>query len=577
MGPLGNRIRSELRLHGDLAVALVVASIISVTIVTFVYLTEHGVRGFFFPPDDAPWRRLVMPVVGALVAGFLVWRFFPEARGSGIPQTKTALVARDGYIDFKTTAGKFLSCSISLGSGISLGREGPSVQIGAGIASVVGRALKMDAAAVKALVPVGTAAALAAAFNTPIAAVLFTLEEVISDLHARVLGTVVIGAAASWMMLHLLLGDEPLFHVPAYHLVHPAEFLLYALLGLLGGLMSHAFVWSVLAIRARFKRLPGSTLWWQPAIGGLAVGLLAFWVPGVLGVGYHFVDAALNGQLPWRMMLFLLLLKGPLTAICYSSGNPGGIFGPSLFLGAMLGGSVGSFAHSMWPEMTAMPGAYALVGMGAAFAGIIRTPMTSVIMIFELTRDYNIIVPLMISNLVSYWVASRLQAIPVYEALALQDGVHLPRPAERRAEKHLLVSDAMRPEAKLVSPHQKLFEVTGDRKHGTVLIGEGGVLLGVKSRNEVDEAELEWPPDTQLNKIWPLRPLAPSELSADLLPHVHPDHPLEFALKRFGADNLDVLPVLDRMNALQVVGEISLDGLLLVYRLHRRRGPVSST
>jgi CIC family chloride channel protein len=569
MNPWGERIRAELKQHGDLAVALVLALIVSLTVVFFVYLTEHGVHNFFFPPDDAPWRRLVMPIVGALVAGFLVWRFFPDARGSGIPQTKAALVARDGFIDFKTVAGKFASCSISLGSGISLGREGPSVQIGAGIASVIGRALKLDAAAVKALIPVGTAAALAAAFNTPIAAVLFTLEEVISDLHARVLGTVVIGAAASWMLLHLLLGDEPLFHVPAYHLVHPAEFLLYALLGLLGGLMSHGFVWSTLASRLKFKALPKSTVPWQAAVGGLAVGLLAFWVPGVLGVGYHFVDEALNGQLPWRMMLFLLLMKGPLTAICYSSGNPGGIFGPSLFLGAMLGGSVGSLAHSIWPEFTATPGAYALVGMGAAFAGIIRTPMTSVIMIFELTRDYNIIVPLMISNMVSYWIASRLQEIPIYEALALQDGVHLPRPTERRAEHPIVVADAMRKSARIVGPDRRLFEVTGDSKRGTVLIGEGDTLLGVVNGHDAEEALLQWPPETTLREIWPLEQLEASAVSADLLPHVHPDHPLELALKRLGAHNLDVLPVLDRKDALRVVGEITLDDLLMYYRLQR--------
>lgn len=569
--PWGERVQTELKQHGELGVALILAIIVSTTIVAFIYLTEHLVNGFFFPPDDAPWRRLVMPVVGALVAGFLVYRFFPEARGSGIPQTKAALVARGGYIDFKTVAGKFASCGISLGSGISLGREGPSVQIGAGIASVLGRALKLDSAAIQALIPVGTAAALAAAFNTPIAAVLFTLEEVIADLHARVLGTVVIGAAASWMMLHLLLGDAPLFHVPAYRLVHPAEFLLYALLGLLGGVMSHGFVRSVLALRLKFQALPKSTIPFQPAIGGLAVGLLAFWIPGVLGVGYHFVGEALNGQLPWRTMLLLLLLKGPLTAACYSSGNPGGIFGPSLFLGAMLGGSVGSLAHGLWPEFTATPGAYALVGMGAAFAGIIRTPMTSVIMIFELTRDYNIIVPLMISNMVSYWLASRLQEIPIYEALALQDGIHLPRPAERRAEQPITVAQAMRQPALMATPARKLFEVQGLGHRGSVLVGEDETLMGVLSRQEVEESAMQWPPDTRLNEVWPFHPIEARDLSAERLPHVHPDQPLELALKRLGSNSLDVLPVLDRKEALHVVGEISLDDLLMFYRLRRDR------
>ena len=279
------------------------------------------------------------------------------------------------------------------------------------------------------MIPVGTAAAVAAAFNTPLAAVLFTLEEILADLHARVVGSVVIGACTSWIVLRLILGDEPLFHVPAYQLVHPLEFLIYALLGLLGGLVSTAFVKLLLWQRAAFLKARSRWQPFTPAMGGLVVGLLALAAPGVLGVGYNLVSDALNGQMALKMMLLLLVLKLVATSTSYSSGNAGGIFGPALFIGAMLGGAVGQVAHTLLPDHTGNAGAYALVGMGAAFAGIVRTPMTSVIMIFEVTRDYTIIVPLMIANMCSYVLAQRLQRLPIYEALSRQDGITMPSAA----------------------------------------------------------------------------------------------------------------------------------------------------
>src|SRR5580698_9899812 len=235
------------------------------------------------------------------------------------------------------------------------------------------------------------------------------------------------------MVLHLILGDQPLFHVPPYQLVSPLEFGVYAILGMVGGLGSVAFVKLLLNIRLWFRRLPASTVWIQPVAGGLFVGLIGWFVPEILGVGYDFVDTVLGGDFPVKTVAMLAVLKIIATPACYGSGNAGGIFGPSLFIGAMIGGAVGGVAHSLFPHITANPGAYALVGMGTAFAGIVRTPLTSVIMIFEMTRDYAIIVPLMISNLISFFISRMLQPEPIYEALALQEGVYLPT-AESREE-----------------------------------------------------------------------------------------------------------------------------------------------
>ena len=428
-GHLWERLaRIDLRQHQEkilLLLALVVSAVVGLVVVAFMAVTER--MGRVLVHAGGP-QRLLSPLAGSLVGGWLLFRYFPDARGSGIPQTRVAMVLQKGVIRLRTIIGKFICSAISLGSGVALGREGPSVQIGAGIASAAGRRLGLSEEQVQSLIPVGTAAAVAAAFNTPLAAVLFTLEEILADLHARVVGSVVIGAATSWIVLRLILGDEPLFHVPAYQLVHPLEFPIYAALGLAGGLVSTAFVKLLLWQRARFQQVPARWKPFTPAVGGLTVGLLALAAPGVLGVGYNLVGDALNGQLALKVMLLLGVLKLVATATSYSSGNAGGIFGPSLFIGAMLGGAVGQVAHTLLPDHTGNAGAYALVGMGAAFAGIVRTPMTSVIMIFEVTRDYTIIVPLMIANMCSYVLAKKLQKLPIYEALSRQDGIVMPSP-----------------------------------------------------------------------------------------------------------------------------------------------------
>lgn len=560
--PQADRWWTAIKSRQDVALSIGLGVVTSLVIAAFIWTTER-VGASLYTGRSSPWARVIIPVAGALAAGYLVARHFPDARGSGIPQTKAAL-ATEREIPLRTVIGKFTACSISLGSGISLGREGPSVQIGAGIASVFGRSLELTREQTKSLAPVGTAAALAAAFNTPIAAVLFSLEEVLGDLHAKMLGTVVIGAAASWLVLHLLLGDEPLFRVPQYQIVHPAEFILYCVLGVAGGVLSAGFQWALLRMREEFKKLPKHTVMYQPAAGGLTVGLLALVVPEVLGVGYSAVDKALNNDLLWKPMLLLLALKLPATVMSYSSGNPGGVFGPSLFFGAMLGGSIGSVAHSLFPAYTGSAGAYALVGMGTTFAGIIRTPMTSVLMIFELTRDYAIIVPLMICNLASYWVAARLMPAPIYEALAAQDGIHLPRSPERREERVLTVRDAMRPARAMTDPELRIRHAAG-LEGQDLLVGRGAVLWGVIPKAELARAVSS--PDNGLPlSTLVLAPAQEASPPADVFPHVHPDHPLDLVLHRLGKFGLDVMPVVDRALPRRILGEVTLNDLLQAYR-----------
>jgi len=341
--PLLDRI-APLRQREDqvvMVLSLVIGALTGAAVVAFIVLTERlGMR--LYPVGSATWRRVLIPVFGSLAMGYLLFRYFPDARGSGVPQTKAALFAREGVITLRTILGKFFCTSATLASGIPLGREGPSVQVGGGIASVLGRLVGLRPEQVKKLVPVGAAAAIAAAFNTPLAAVLFSLEEVMGDLHAPVIGAVVLASATSWAVLRVLLGNNPLFKVPQYQLVHALEFMVYAVLGLVGGLVSVAFTKLLLLTRERFLRFPQKTLWFQPAAGGLLVGLMGWFVPQVLGVGYGYVGDALNGRMALNLMLLLVVLKLLAVTTSYGSGNAGGIFGPSLFIGAMLGGTVGA-------------------------------------------------------------------------------------------------------------------------------------------------------------------------------------------------------------------------------------------
>lgn len=555
--------RGRLWQHEDqilLLLTLIIGAVVGLVVVAFILLTENlGAR--MYPPGGAAWRRLIVPVVGALGTGWFLWRYFPDARGSGIPQTKAALFLQNGFISFRTVLGKFSLCSVSLASGIALGREGPAVQVGAGIASVLGRQLGLSRAKIRSLLPVGASAALAAAFNTPISAVLFSLEEVMGDMHAPVLGSIVLSSATSWIVLHLLLGDEPLFHVPAYQLVHPVEFIFYGILGVAGGLVSVVFVKLLLGIRKGFSLLPRNKQWLYPAAGGLLVGVLGWFVPEVLGVGYANVSRALNGQLLVGTMGLLVLLKVVATASCYGSGNAGGIFGPSLFIGAMMGGAVGGTAHMLAPDYTGSVGAYALVGMGAAFAGIVRVPLTSVIMIFEVTRDYSIIVPLMISNLISYLISSRFQKEPIYEALQHQDGIHLPAGPKER-EDLLVVSQGIRRLPQVLPPEQTVEQALASvdkQQRAWPVAGEAG-LVGMITLSNLELAAGSNPGARVDEAI-------EAGLRTPIAPHVYPDQPLDTAMRRMAESGVETLPVVSRANFRQLVGVISLDDVLTAYGL----------
>lgn len=554
-----------------LALSLVIGALVGLVVVALILLTGR-LAAHLYPAGGPGWRRLVTPVAGSLVAGVLLYRYFPLARGSGIPQTRAAVFIHDGRISIRSVIGKFIATSLTLASGIPLGREGPAVYIGAGLASSIGRRLGLARNQVKWLLPVGGAAALAAAFNAPIAAVLFTLEKIVGELHAPVLGSIVLASATAWMVLHLLLGGNPLFQVSGYELVSGWELLIYAVLGIVGGLFAVAFVKLLLWLRARFLRLPASTLWLQPVVGGLTVGIIGFFVPQVMGVGYDQIERVLGGDMILRTVMLLAVLKIIASAMSYASGNAGGIFGPSLFIGAMAGAAVGGLAQLAFPASTAGPGSYALVGMGAAFAGVIRAPLTSVIMIFEVTRNYAIILPLMIANLISLYISRKLQREPVYESLALQDGLQLPGGAFR-PRTGLWVTAAMREAPQPLAPEMKVDEATiriGDSDlESWPVAGEEGLIGMVRVNDVVDAATGSHRPVT-IATIMKRAGVLLRDAGVEF-PHVHGDQPLGLALARMGDTGHNALPVVSRSNAREMIGIVTLVDVLNAYGVDTKR------
>lgn len=395
---------------------------------------------------------IVTPMIGGMVSGVLLAYVTPDARGSGVPQVKVAYAIKGGMVAFRTAVGKFLIGAIQIGTGSSLGREGPTVQVCAGVTSSLGRTMALSRQNQRRLLPVGAAAGIAAAFNAPIAAVTFVIEEILGDLDQSVLSGIIVAAAVAAAIERAVAGADPEFRIPSgFSFDHFETVIFYGLLGVLAAFASIAFSDSLLSLRRFFQRLKIVPLWARPGIGGLITGVLAvaaillFNTNGVTGSGYHTLSEALSGNLTFQVMLVLGVMKLLATVFAYASGGAGGIFAPALFIGGMLGGVVGQIDVLVFHHPSSEIGSFALVGMGAVFAGIIRAPITSVLIIFELTGGYSMILPLMIANMTAYALASRLRPTPVYEALLDQDGIHLPhrKGPVAHALEQLHASDAM--------------------------------------------------------------------------------------------------------------------------------------
>jgi chloride channel protein, CIC family len=396
-------------------------------------------------------RVLLAPTLGGLGVGLLALRIFPRSRGSGVNQTKLAVYVLNGYISFRTVISKFTMCALAIGSGQSLGPEDPALHMGAGIASAIGRGLKLSQKKVRMMAPIGAAAGLAAAFNAPMSAVVFVIEEVIGTWSAGVLGAIVLAAFSSAVTMRWFLGANALFRVPRFEVSHPSELIAYLVLGVVGGLLSLAFLKWIEYARPRVQALPAWTRNLQPAIAGLMIGIIAIKAPQVMGAGYIIIDEALHGQFTWKLLLILALLKVLATGISFLSGTPGGLFAPALFIGAVLGGAVGTVEQHLFPHVAGTVATFALVGMATFFAGFLRVPITAVFMAIELSGSYTAIAPVVISTMVAYLISRRYQKMPLFDLIARQDGVVLPSIEELREQVTLVAEDAMRQDAAMVA------------------------------------------------------------------------------------------------------------------------------
>jgi CIC family chloride channel protein len=397
-------------------------------------------------PAPHQLRLILAPAAAGVVIALLTRFVFPQVRGSGVNQTKAAFYIHDGYISFRTTIGKFLLSALAIGSGHSLGPEDPSLQIGAGVASLISRRVGLSRERLRMFAPIGAAAGLAAAFNAPISAILFVIEEVIGQWSAGVLGSIVLAAISSVVVARWFWGAQPMFRIPSVNLRDPRELMAYAVLGLVGGVASLLFAKALEYLRPLLHNQPAWFQLMQPALAGLLVGGIGYFgLPQVMGSGYGAIDQAMHAQFAFKILLLLALFKIIATTLSFSSGTPGGMFAPALFIGAMLGASVGSFEKLFFPHLTGSIGSYALVGMGVLFAAFLRAPLTSVFMVLELSGNYSIIVPVILANIIAYLISRSLQPVPIFELITLQDGLNLPSMEEEREEGELHFEDAMQP------------------------------------------------------------------------------------------------------------------------------------
>ena len=447
--------------------------------------------GLLIPSVDGeghpPWWIVLIPAAGGLLIGPIVTKAAPETKGHGVPEVMLAVARNRGVIRARVAVLKAISAAITIGTGGSAGREGPIVQIGSAVGSASGTLLRRKPEMVRMLVACGAAGGIAASFNTPIAGVIFALEVILRDFTGRAFATVVIAAVTASVVSRGILGQAAFFDVPAHSVVSHWELLSYAALGVLGAVVARIFVVVLYRIEDAFEDLPFPGVL-KPALGGLLLGGLAWFMPGVLGTGHGTIEQALHGELLVGGMLALAFAKILATSFTLGSGGSGGVFAPSLFMGAMLGGAFGAAMNLVFPQLQAHPGAYALVGMGVVFTGATWAAMSGILFLFELTRDYGLILPMMIACVTSLLVARRLAPDTIYTRKLLRRGIDL----DARSPVQLtdvLVEAVMTPNPETIradTPLRTLLsQVDASHHSGFPVVDERGRALGIITAAEL--------------------------------------------------------------------------------------------
>jgi CIC family chloride channel protein len=534
---------------------------LAITMIFENMFTLYEGLGFWTIP-----AMILSPTLAGLIVGLMIRYVSPTACGSGIPQTKAAYYQNFGVIKTTEAFWRFIIGTISVGMGNSLGREGPTVHICSAISSKLGRIFGLGKLRIQAMVPVGMGAGISAAFNAPIAAITFVFEELFdNNFSSKALGGILIAVVVAAVVERSLLGEHSALHATREVFETSWWMLICLAIGPAAALLGHFFVTLLLWMRGHFMQWKKFPSWARPALGGLSVGLLGVTVwqfsgghNGVFSIGYGDLNSALNGHLVWQALLLLLIGKFLATAICYASGASGGIFAPVLFIGSMLGGLFGALMIQIWGVDQSVAAAAALLGTGAFFAAVIRCPLTSVLIIFEMTQNYSLILPLMIGNLLAYIIAGKLRSIPIYDALLLQDGISLKKlPAYRgdRDWKNLPVSTIMTHDCRSVfcelnaEENLERIKQKGHIHHGYPIVSseDRQLLLGIITHHELQE--LHAANDPRSLGEW---------VSEHAIIEIYPDDSIRDAANTLVIKDVLQAPVVSRKNTRKLLGIVTL-------------------
>ncbi|UCH36486.1 MAG: chloride channel protein [Armatimonadota bacterium] len=555
------RFFHESNTTGPILLALVVGLGAGLGAVAFRWLITSinrlffsGLGGTLFPVLGR-FNVVVIPAAGGVIVGLLTYYLAREAKGHGVPEVMAAVSLRGGRIRPRVSVIKALASSVCIGSGGSAGREGPIVQIGSALGSTLAQVLSLAASRTRLLVACGAAGGISATFNAPIAGVIFALEVILREFTARYFGLVVLSSVAAAAVSQSILGDYPAFRSPQYSLVSVWELPLYFALGMVAAAVALLFVRGLYGIEDIADRWKFPE-YLKPAVGGLLVGLIGVWYPQVFGVGYETIDAALIHKLTLGTALALVALKLLATSLTIGSGGSGGVFAPSLFLGAMTGSAFGEIVHRWLPDITAQSGAYALVGMAAVFAGAAHAPITSVLILFEMTRDYHIILPLMIAVVVSTLLSEALSRESIYTIKLVRRGIDISGRATGNPLERIPVSEAMTPDVATIpdsaTVEELISRIESTGEHGLPVVDDRGRLTGIVSVSDITDAG----PDAG-DRVGDIATLAPAT--------VHPDDPLSEAAKRFASLDVAQLPVVDRLRPDRLVGMLRRRDIIRTY------------
>jgi CIC family chloride channel protein len=549
--------------------------------VVFRYLIQAvGWIGYtWFPSVTSQWGNayvIIVPAVGGLIVGLLVYFFAREAKGHGVPEVMEAVALHGGRIRPRVAIIKSLASSVCIGSGGSVGREGPIVQIGSALGSSLGQALHLSNDRVRNLVACGAAGGIAATFNAPIAGVIFALEIILGDFKIRYFMSVVISSVTASVIGRVVFGDIPAFPVPTEYGVNSLwEFGFYTILGVLAAIVGVVFIRTLYWTEDLFERWKSVPEWVQPAVGGALLGALALayplftpttWVgtPQIYNVGYEVIGASLSNQLVLGVVLSLLLLKIIATSLTLGSGGSGGVFAPSLFMGAMLGTAVELSIRIFFPSIVAPPGAYALVGMAAVFSASAHAPITAIIILFELTGDYKIILPLMLTVVVATLLAQKmLGGESIYTLKLSRRGIRLQAGRDVDVMQGVSVEEVMTRDVDTLSCNTKLSELlrifSYTRHHGIAIINDQGELWGIVTVSDLDRAiDQNLPDETPVTEIGTKK----SQLMI-----AYPDESIGEALARMGVRGYGRIPVVSREDPDHLIGLIRRSDIINAYNL----------